>query len=68
VQKEDVISLLKDSFQGKITSIKIIPVIETEKKCAIHCLYAKTLVTLSAAFTIAHHIQLSSLTVLKLQK
>jgi hypothetical protein len=53
VQKEDVISLLKDSFLGNFTSIKIIPVTEAEKKCTIHCLYAKTLVTLSAAFTIA---------------
>jgi len=68
VQKEDVISLLKDSFLGHFTSIKIIPLNEAEKKCTIHCLYAKMLVILSAAFTTAHHMQLSSLTVLKLQE
>jgi len=68
VQKEDVISLLKDSFPGNFTSIKTIPVNEDEKKCVIQCLYPKKFVTRSAAFTITHHTQLSSLTVLKLQQ
>jgi len=68
VQKKDIISLLKDPFPENFASIKVIPVTEAgKKKCIIHCLYPKILVALSAAFTITHHTQLSSLTVLKLQ-
>jgi len=38
IEKEDAISILKDSFPGNFLSIKIIPVIEAEVKSLIHSL------------------------------
>jgi hypothetical protein len=41
IEKEDAISILKDSFPGNFPSIKIIPVIEAEVKSKIHSLNQK---------------------------